>query len=154
MTSTQPGLTATEAEATSQLRTAIGGLSRQLRPTQAGFDLTPSQVSVLFTVIRLGPLGLSELAEIEAINPTMLSRITAELCERSLLVRQRDPADRRAASVHATHRGRRIRERIQRARSEALGAQIGQLSAEQRATLWAAVPVLEELVARLKEPRS
>jgi DNA-binding MarR family transcriptional regulator len=154
MTQTQVPLSDADVESTSRLRAAIGRLSRQLRPTVAGSDLTPSQVSVLFTAARLGPLGLTELAEVESINPTMLSRITAELCERDLIRRESDPADKRAALVRATARGRRIRDRIRRERAEALGAHIGDLSEEQRATLWVALPVLEELAERIKRSRT
>jgi DNA-binding MarR family transcriptional regulator len=60
-----------------RLRAVIGRLSRRLRPTSAGSELTPSETSILFTIVKLGPLGLSEVAEIESVNPTMLSRITA-----------------------------------------------------------------------------
>lgn len=142
-----------ELEAASQLRAVIGRLSRQLRPTVAGSGLTPSQISVLFTVVRRGPLGLSELAEIETINPTMLSRITAELCERGLITRQSDQGDKRAARVHATARGRRIRERIQSERARALAIHVGELSESERAALWAALPVLEQLAAHIKGSR-
>lgn len=142
-----------ELEAASQLRAVIGRLSRQLRPTVAGSGLTPSQISVLFTVVRRGPLGLSELAEIEAINPTMLSRITAELCERGLITRQSDQGDRRAARVHATARGRRTRERIQSERARALAIHVGELGESERAALWDALPVLEQLAAHIKGSR-
>jgi DNA-binding MarR family transcriptional regulator len=143
-----------ELEATERLRAAIGRLSRRLRPTVAGSGLTPSQISVLFTVVRLGPIGLSELAAIESLNATMLSRIAAQLCEAGLIVRSTDPGDRRSAFVAATAAGRRIRERIHRERSRALGAHVEQLDDEQREALWNALPVLEQLAERLPQGRS
>ena len=127
----------------------IGRLSRRLRPTVAGSGLTPSQISVLFTIVRRGPLGLSELAEIESLNPTMLSRITAQLCDAGLIRRSADPGDRRAAFVVATAAGRRMRERIHRERTQALSAHVEQLDEQQREALWNALPVLEELAERL-----
>jgi DNA-binding MarR family transcriptional regulator len=142
-----------ELEATERLRAAIGRLSRRLRPTVAGSGLTPSQISVLFAVVRLGPIGLSELAEIESLNATMLSRITAQLCDAGLIVREADPGDRRSAFVAATAAGRRVRERIHRERARALGAHVEQLDDEQRAALWNALPVLEELAERLPDRR-
>ncbi len=132
-----------------RLRAAIGKLARRLRPTVAGSGLTPSQTSVLFTVARFGPLRLSELAEIEGLNPTMLSRIAAQLCEDGLLRRDADPEDRRAAFVRATAAGRRMRERIHRERAQALSAHVEALDEDQREALWAALPVLEELAERL-----
>src|ERR1700722_9114702 len=94
-------------EPTERLRAVLGRLSRRLRPTLAGSGLTPSQIAVLFTVVRLGPLRLSELAEIERLNPTMLSRIAAQLTETGLIKRSADPDDRRASLVQASAAGRR-----------------------------------------------
>jgi DNA-binding MarR family transcriptional regulator len=142
-----------ELEASERLRAVIGRLSRRLRPTLAGAGLTPSQISVLFTVVRLGPIGLSELAAIESLNATMLSRITAQLGEAGLIVRSADPDDRRSANVSATAAGKRIRERIHRERTRALGAHVEQLDEEQREALWNALPVLEQLAARLPDRR-
>jgi DNA-binding MarR family transcriptional regulator len=141
-----------ELEATARLRVVIGRLSRRLRPTVAGSGLTPSQTSVLFTIVRLGPLGLSEVAEIESLNPTMLSRITAQLCDAGLISREASPGDRRAALVRATPAGRRMRERIHRERTAALGAHVEALEEEQREALWEALPVLEELAEQLPGP--
>jgi DNA-binding MarR family transcriptional regulator len=142
-------LASTQAESTARLRAVIGKLSRRLRPTVAGSGLTPSQISVLFTVVRLGPIGLSELAEIESLNPTMLSRVTAQLCEAGLMVRSPDPEDRRSAFAQATAAGRRMRERIHRERTQALSAHVENLDEAQRQALWSALPVLEELAERL-----
>jgi DNA-binding MarR family transcriptional regulator len=138
-----------QAESAARLRAVIGRLSRRLRPTVAGAGLTPSEISVLFTVVRRSPIRLSELAEVEGLNPTMLSRITAQLCDSGLILRSADPGDRRSAFVQATPAGRRIRERIHRERTHALSAHLEELSAHQRETLWAALPVLEELADRL-----
>jgi DNA-binding MarR family transcriptional regulator len=144
-------LSESEALAAGRLRVAVGTLSRRLRPTVAGSGLTPSEISVLFTIVRLGPLGLSELAEIEALNPTMLSRITAGLCEGGLIRRERRSDDRRAAVVSATAEGKRLRERVQRERTRALSAYLELLDPVARDRLWEALPVLEELVERIKE---
>jgi DNA-binding MarR family transcriptional regulator len=138
-----------QADASERLRAAIGRLSRRLRPTVAGSGLTPSQISVLFTVVRMGPIRLSELAALESVNATMLSRITAQLCDAGLIARSADPADRRSAFVRATAAGRRIRERIHRERTRALSAHVERLDEQQREALWNALPVLEELAQRL-----
>jgi DNA-binding MarR family transcriptional regulator len=148
--------TATEdphEESSARLRAVIGRLSRRLRPTVAGSGLTASQISVLFTTVRLGPIGLSELAAIEGLNPTMLSRITAQLCDSGLIRREADPSDRRQAFVAATAAGRRLRERIHRERTRALSAHVEQLDEHQRQALWEALPVLEELAEKLPGAR-
>jgi len=104
---------------------------------------------VLFTIVRLGPLGPSELAEIEAMNPTMVSRVIAYLCERGLIERESKPDDRRAATVSATKAGRRLREQVQAERTLALREYVHGLDRHQQELLWAALPVLEELAEQL-----
>jgi DNA-binding MarR family transcriptional regulator len=133
------------SDPTTRLRAVIGRLSRRLRPTAAGSGLTPSQTSVLFTVVRLGPLGLSEISEIEGINPTMLSRIAAQLCESGLINRESDPQDKRAALVRATPAGQGVRKRTQQERKE----HMAKLTEEQRELLWSALPVLETLAEQI-----
>lgn len=140
-----------EPDEPDRLRAAIGRLHRGLRSSHAGARLTPSQVSVLFTIVRRGPLGLSELAATEGLNPTMLSRITAQLCEQGLIRRRADSADRRAAVVETTAAGRRMRERIHRARSRALAEHVERLGADERKLLWKALPVLEQLAEAFAE---
>jgi DNA-binding MarR family transcriptional regulator len=142
-----------EAEPTARLRAVLGRLSRRLRPTLAGSGLTPSEISVLFTIVRFGPLRLSEVAEIERLNPTMLSRIAAQLSDAGLIRRSADPGDRRAALVQASAAGRRMRERIHVERTRALDAHVQELDESQREALWQALPVLEELAERLPDPR-
>jgi len=141
--------TSIDSDTAERLRVAIGRINRRLRTTPAASGLTPSQISILFTVARRGPVGLSELAEMEAINPTMLSRIVADLCQEGLLRREQHPADRRAASVTATARGKRLRERVHRERARALGVRLAALDPQRRAELLAAVPALEELAELL-----
>ena len=136
------------------LRAAIGRLSRRLRDTAAGHGLTPTQTSVLFMVARRGPLGMSELAALEDLNPTMLSRVVGLLVERGLLARTADPADRRAALVAATAAGVELRERIHRERAGTLGRELARLDDAERAALAAAVPLLERLATQLGEGRA
>jgi DNA-binding MarR family transcriptional regulator len=150
--STTTTTTTENTDQTARLRAVIGRLGRRLRPTVAGSQLTPTQTSVLFTIVRMGPLGLSEVAEIESVNPTMLSRITAQLCEAGLIHREADPGDRRAAFVKATPAGRRMRERIHKERTAALGEHVEKLDEEQQKALWAALPVLEALAEQLPGP--
>jgi DNA-binding MarR family transcriptional regulator len=136
-----------------RLRTVVGKLSRRLRPTLAGTGLTPTRISVLFSIVRLGPLRLTELADVEGLNPTMLSRVIAELQREGLVARVTDPQDRRAALVEATPAGRALREQILSERSDVLSVQLGQLSAAERRALAEALPVLEALTERLKDRR-
>ena len=139
-----------QVEASAALRSVIGRLSRQLRPTRAGGGLTPTQISVLFTVCREGPLTLAQLAEREALNPTMLSRVVGVLAGAGLVARTPAPDDRRSALVGATAAGRRLRERIHGERDATLAASLAALSPAQRSSIADALPALEALAERLR----
>jgi DNA-binding MarR family transcriptional regulator len=141
-----------DAETAARLRAVIGSLQRRLRttPSAAAAGLTPTKISILFTVTRKGPIGLSELAAAETVNPTMLSRIVGNLTDAGLLQRVPDPSDRRAALVSATAAGRTLADKIRRERTDALNVALAPLSAEHRQLLEAALPALEALAAELK----
>ena len=123
-----PTKTQVQRETVERLRIALGITSRYLRATDAGEGLTPTELSILATISRRGSLRLTELAEIERVNPTMLSRITARLSEAQLIVRQADADDRRAARVEATAAGLALHDRIRAQRSESLAAHLDELS--------------------------
>jgi DNA-binding MarR family transcriptional regulator len=144
-----------DVETAARLRIAIGRLSRRLRTTSAGSaaGLTPTRISVLLTVVRDGPIRLSELAEAESLNPTMLSRVIADLVDADLLARVSDDGDRRAAWVNATAAGKRLAERMRRERTDALNEALVGLSAADRSQLEQALPALEGLAEQLKRRR-
>ncbi len=136
-----------------RLRVALARTQRLLRAASAPVGLSPSELSVLATVCRCGPCRLSELAEAEAINPTMLSRVAGHLEELGLVVRSPDPGDRRAATVVATPEGRRMAQRIREQRSRALGRVLDRLAPAQVEALIGALPALEALAEALRETR-
>lgn len=144
-----------DVETAGRLRAAIGKLSRRLRATSAGSaaGLTPTRISVLFTVARVGPIRLSELAVEEGVNPTMLSRVVADFSEAGLVERLTDPGDGRAALVKVTADGRRLCERMRRERTDALNLELATLSDHERRLLDQAMPVLEKLAEQLKARR-
>jgi DNA-binding MarR family transcriptional regulator len=133
-----------------RLRHLIGRLSRQLRVIDAASGLTPTQSSVLSTVVRSGRMRLSELSAAEGIGATLLSRSIGTLESRGLVRRIVDERDRRAASLEATPAGRRLVRRVRDARSDALRGEIADLSADDQRRLADAMPVLELLVDRLR----
>lgn len=142
-----------ETEIAERLRSVVGRLSRRLRPTHAARGLSPTRVSVLFTIVKFGPVRASRLAEMEDLNPTMLSRVIGSLAEDGLVRRLADPDDGRAALIEPTAAGRRLRERILRERAEILGAELASLTTEEQETVALALPVLERLVEQLKDRR-
>jgi len=142
--------TQVERETVDRLRMALGTTSRYLRSTDAGQGLTPTELSILATITRRGSLRLTELAEIERINPTMLSRMAARLVEGGLISREADADDRRAARVEATAAGVALHERIRAERSASLAAHLDELSGHDMHALLAALPALEALAEGLR----
>jgi len=137
-----------ETDDVSRLRAAIGRLSRQLNASVADGGFSPSQLSVLGTVARRGPIGIGELAELEGINPTMLSRVVGKLSDAGLIERIADPDDGRAVVVQTTAAGRKLHQRVLAQRSKAIAARLQRMPEGQAAQLLAALPALEALAAR------
>jgi DNA-binding MarR family transcriptional regulator len=139
-----------DTELVARLRAVIPRLARVLNDTSTGEDLTPTQYSVLALVRGRGPLGLTELTELEGLNPTMLSRIVKALDERGLIRRMQDPGDMRAARVAVTAEGEQVHERIRQQRTIVLSECLHGLPPDTAARLLAAVPDLEVLAESLK----
>lgn len=143
-----------DADIVVRLRSGVMRLGRRLRRTEAAASLAPSAADVLGSVVRIGPVGLTALAETENLNPTMLSRLVAKLEDTALVARIPDPADGRAAFVDATAKGRALHAEIQRERTEALRSAVSALSEKDQAVLEEFLPVLERLVelTRMRMP--
>jgi DNA-binding MarR family transcriptional regulator len=136
-----------------RLRSVLGRLSRQLRTTAASTDasLTPTKISVLLSVDRRGTTRISELAEIEALNPTLLSRTISTLVDAGLLDRVLDAGDRRTAWVEVTDEGHRLAERMRRERTEVVNRGMSALPESERRILEQAIPALEALADRFRD---
>lgn len=135
-----------------RLRIALARTARWLDRNAAGDGLSRTQLSVLGSTARRGPLGLGELAEIEGVNPTMLSRIVGKLDDVGYLRRSPDPTDRRAAQVEVTDAGMRLYRRIRAERTALLSERLAGLPTEQAHALLAAVPALEALLEVVGNP--
>ncbi len=144
---------ALETATATRLRSVLGRLSRQLRTTAASTDagLTPTKISVLLSVDRRGTTRISEVAEIEALNPTLLSRTISTLVDAGLLDRVSDAGDRRTAWVEVTDEGHRLAERMRRERTEVVNRGMSALPESERRILEQAIPALEALADRFRD---
>jgi len=133
-----------------RLRIALATIARALDRQTRGDLLTRTQASALATIARSGPIRISRLAEIEGVNPTMLSRIVAKLEIGGLLERRADPADGRVARVEVTAAGAELHERLRTERTLLLRRQLAAMPADQAGHLLAALPSLESLARQLK----
>ena len=139
-----------DTELVARLRAVIPRLARVLNDTTTGADLTPTQYSVLALTHVRGPVGLTELTELEGLNPTMLSRVVKALDERGLIRRMQDPGDLRAARVEVTPEGAKLHELVRAERTNVLSECLQALPPDSAAQLLKAVPDLEALAAALK----
>ncbi|HUN35685.1 MAG TPA: MarR family transcriptional regulator [Trebonia sp.] len=140
-----------DTELVARLRGVIPRLARQLNDTSTGEGLTPTQYSVLALVRIRGPLGLTELTELEGLNPTMLSRVIKALDERGLIRRLPGLTDARAARVEVTSEGELVHERVRAQRTQVMSDCLKAMPAETADTLLAVVPALEALAQALQE---
>ncbi|ANY09273.1 MarR family winged helix-turn-helix transcriptional regulator [Pseudonocardia sp. HH130630-07] len=136
-----------------RLRVVLARIGRGLDRHSRGSELTRTQVSVLSTVVVRGPLGMGELAAVEGLNPTMLSRLTGKLESVGLLVRDTDPRDGRAVRVVATDAGVAEHTRLRAERARLLAEHVDALPDGQTEGLRAALPALEALATSLRDVR-
>jgi DNA-binding MarR family transcriptional regulator len=139
-----------DADVVAGLRGVIGKLSRRLNASATGEGLTPSQASALGIIVVRGPLSLTELAELEGLHPTMVSRIVGKLDELGLIRRVQNPQDLRAALVEITPAGRSMSERIRDERNKVVSACLDRLPESDRSAITAALPALEALNEELR----
>jgi DNA-binding MarR family transcriptional regulator len=136
-----------------RLRIALARIARLVDRQVSGDGMTRTQLSVLGTIARLGPLGIGELADIEGLNPTMLSRVLGKLEASGLVVRSAAEADRRAVRVQTTPAGRSLQQRLRRQRSQLVAERLTGLPQGQAEQLLAALPALETLAEQLNRPQ-
>jgi DNA-binding MarR family transcriptional regulator len=134
-----------DTDLAARLRLAVTRLARRLRQ-QAEGEITPSQLSALSSVDRLGPITLGDLAAVERIQPPSMTRIVSGLEEAGLVTRKVDERDRRVARVETTVAGQRFLERSRGRKNAYLAARVRTLSAEDRAVLARAATLLEQLL--------
>jgi DNA-binding MarR family transcriptional regulator len=127
-----------------RLRVALARLSRRLRRHELA-GLTPTQLSALATIGKTGPIRLGDLAAAEGIAPSTLTRLVTALEESGYVRRGADPSDARASTLAITQHGEEALERIRKESTLMLTASLRMLTTGQRATLAAALPVLEQL---------
>jgi len=128
----------------SALRTGVLRLSRRLR-LELGGDLTLTQMSVLGTVSREGPLTIGELANHEHVKPPSATRTVTSLEGAGLVARSSSDDDGRQVLVTITDAGSELLAGIRRRRDAWLRDHLDQLSDDERQVLEAAAPLLDRL---------
>ena len=127
---------------TASLAGEIGHLLRRAHVASLGLmpgtplaDQHPSDLAVLAGVDAFGPASQRLLADRLGINPRVMVPIVDRLEGEGLVVRDRDPADRRSYAVTLTAVGRRAHARLAEAAEAHSRALTGALTAAQRRRL-------------------
>jgi DNA-binding MarR family transcriptional regulator len=134
-----------DAESAARLRRVVVRLARTLNRSAAAEGLSPAQASVLATVAFRGPLQPAAIAEVEGVNPTMLSRIVSKLDQHGMIRRLPHPSDQRAVLVEATVAGRETSARIRAARTEVVKGLLADLPPATARVILEALPALEAM---------
>ena len=127
-----------------RLRLSMIRLARQLRH-QDPSELSLAQLSALATVVRGGPLGVGQLAELEGLPSPAVTRLADKLEEAGLVTRRANPADRRGILVVATAAGTDLLARRAEVGTAWLAERLDALSESDHACLERVVALLEAL---------
>jgi DNA-binding MarR family transcriptional regulator len=127
-----------------RLRVAVLRLSRRLRKHDLA-GLTPSQLSTLASAGKYGPMRLGDLAAMERIAPSTLTRLINVLEGLGYVRRDAAPGDARAYLVTVTGAGHEVLDRIRREATSMLTDIMSALPPDDLAALAAALPALEQL---------
>ena len=142
--------TSTDAGLATVLRISVSRLARRLRAqrTTSGMTeavLSETQLAALAALEVHQAMTPGELAEHEKVQPPSMTRVLAVLEERDLVLRSPHPTDRRQVVLTVTDEGRAVVQRVRRRKDAWLARRLAELTGEERATLRAAVPILEKL---------
>lgn len=146
-----PASLPTDADVVASLRLGVMRLARRLRQ-QADGDVTPSLLSALASVERLGPVTLGDLAAAERVQPPTMTKLVARLEDLGFVDRGADARDRRVVRVALSAGGRDYIARSRRRKDAYLARRLERFTAGERAALERALPLLERLAG--EEPPS
>jgi DNA-binding MarR family transcriptional regulator len=136
--------TAAKTELASALRLSVMRLSRRMRQERSN-SLTPTQIAVLATLERHGPMTLGEIAAHERVQPPSMTRVFSSLADAGLVTRSAHPTDGRQVIAEVTESGRALLEADRRRRDEWMAERLAELSDVEIAALRRAAPILEQL---------
>jgi DNA-binding MarR family transcriptional regulator len=146
---TSPQQTRSDAGLATALRISVSRLARRLRAERLTKGLEPglsdTQLAALAALERHSVMTPGELAEHEKVQPPSMTRVIAALEERGLVMRAPHATDRRQVVLTVTEQGQEVVQQSRRLREAWLAQRLRELTAQERATLRAAAPILEKL---------
>jgi DNA-binding MarR family transcriptional regulator len=146
--STRPSKVSTRRLA-GDLRTEVGRLAYHLRTPATRSGITPTRLAALAALTRY-PDGLrqGDLAELMNMSAPSMTRLVEILEDAGWVERRRDPADQRCLLLVLSPVGRKTLDTLRDESATVLSEELADLTADERAALAAAVPVLRKLADR------
>jgi DNA-binding MarR family transcriptional regulator len=129
-----------------QLARSVARLNRRLRQERQT-DLTPTQLSVLGSILKLGPSTPSAIAAHERVQPPSITRTLTCLVDEGLAIREPHPDDGRQVLISVSDKGDAVLAEERNRRDEWLAQRLADLTTAERKTLREATALLERLAA-------
>jgi DNA-binding MarR family transcriptional regulator len=132
-----------------EVRTEVNRLAYHLRTPATRSGITPTRLAALAALTRF-PDGVrqGDLAEIMNMSAPSMTRLVEILEEAGWVDRRRDPDDQRCLRLVLSAVGHKTLDTLRDESASVLSAELADLSADERAALAAAVPVLRKLADR------
>ena len=111
----------------------------------ASLGLGVKEFGALSVLVEEGPLSQQRLGERQRVDRTTMVAVVDELERGGLVERQRNPQDRRAYSLHATAKGRRVLSQADEATQRAEDEFLAPIATHERRGL---KKVLQKLISR------
>jgi len=135
-----------DAGLASSLRVSVARLHRRLRTEDIdNLGVSVGGVAVLALLYREGDRSIGQLASAERVQPPSMTRTVTCLEEEGYVERHPHPTDGRQILVRLADKGRELLAAERRRRDAWLTRRLRELTAEERAVLRQAAPILEKL---------
>lgn len=135
----------TDAALARSVRNSVLRLARRMRSERASTDLSLSQLAVLGTLSRRGPLTIGELAAVERVQPPSMTRTVNCLSDLDLVRREPHETDRRQVVIHLSEKAEEVLAEDRKRKDAWLARRMKDLTPEERHLLRQVAPILERL---------
>jgi DNA-binding MarR family transcriptional regulator len=127
------------------VRNSVLRLARRMRSERASTDLSLSQLAVLGTLSRRGPLTIGDLAAVERVQPPSMTRMVNYLSDLDLVRREPHETDRRQVVIHLSAKAEDVLAEDRKRKDAWLARRLKDLTPEERRLLRQVAPILERL---------
>jgi DNA-binding MarR family transcriptional regulator len=126
-------------------------IRRRLRREMPDPQLRGAEVELLRLIVARPGVGISDAAKDLHLAGNSVSTLVNQLARQGYVVRETDPADRRAARLLPTPAAEARLGEWRKRRADLVGHQLSRLDEADRAALRAAIPALRRLAGHLRE---